>query len=412
MTDTIGQQLCRTRKEHSLTLEQVARETHMRLHYLQALEADDFDSLPSEVQARGFLRTYAGYLGLDAEAMLGKVGREPPSQSAPPPVKTEESSDNGLREPGEAIFSDIGQKLLDRRELLGLSLEDVERHTHLRTHYLHALEKGDLEGLPSPVQGRGMLKNYAAFLGMDPEPLLLRFADGLQARLAARQTIHPATKPRSTRSNPKLPASLRRVLSGELLIGTVLVVFLAGFVIWGAVRIFSAETPQEPTTTAPSIADVLLATSTQTMTPTPQPTGTPIPAPVVLTEQSGGDATEVITPPASTGSVQVYVTVHERAWMRVTVDGKVEYDGRVLPDTAYQYAGEKQVEILTGNGAALQIFFNQQDLGAMGFFGQVVNQVYTPDGVLVPTPTVTPTSTATSRPSATPPMTATPTPVP
>jgi cytoskeleton protein RodZ len=412
MKDSIGQQLCRTRKERSLTLEQVARETHMRLHYLQALEADDFDSLPSEVQARGFLRTYAGYLGLDADAILGKVSMEPPAQSIPPPVQTEENSDNGLREPGEAIFSDIGQKLFDRRELLGLSLEDVERHTHLRTHYLRALETGDLEGLPSPVQGRGMLKNYAAFLGMDPEPLLLRFADGLQARLAARQTIHSATKPRSTRPNPKLPASLRRVLSGELLIGTVLVVFLAGFVIWGAVRIFSADTPQEPATTAPSIADVLLATSTQTMTPTTQPTGTPIPAPVILTEQSGGNATEAVTPPAGTGTVQVYVTVHERAWMRVTVDGKVEYDGRVLPDTAYQYAGEKSVEILTGNGAALQIFFNQQDLGAMGFFGQVVDQVYTPDGVLVPTPTVTPTSTATSRPSATPPMTATPTPVP
>jgi cytoskeleton protein RodZ len=262
------------------------------------------------------------------------------------------------------------------------------------------------------VQGRGMLKNYAAFLGMDPEPLLLRFADGLQARLAARQSIHPTTKPRSTRQTPKLPAPLQRVLSGELLIGTVLVVFLAGFVIWGAVRIFSVDSAQEPPSTAPSIADVLLATSTQTMTPTPQPTTTAIPAPAVLTEQSGGNVTEAVTPPAGTGTVQVYVTVHERAWMRVTVDGTVEYDGRVLPNTAYQYAGEKRVEILTGNGAALQIFFNQQDLGAMGFFGQVVDQVFTPDGVLVPTPTVTPTFTATSRPSATPPMTATPTPAP
>jgi cytoskeleton protein RodZ len=324
MTDTIGQQLCRTRKEHSLTLEQVSRETHMRLHYLQALEADDFESLPSEVQARGFLRTYAGYLGLDADAMLGKIGREAPSQSAPSPVQTDENNHDGLTEPVEAIFSDIGHKLLARRELLGLSLEDVERHTHLRTHYLQALETGDLEGLPSPVQGRGMLKNYAAFLGMDPEPLLLRFADGLQARLAARQSIHPTTKPRSTRQTPKLPAPLQRVLSGELLIGTVLVVFLAGFVIWGAVRIFSVDSAQEPPSTAPSIADVLLATSTQTMTPTPQPTTTAIPAPAVLTEQSGGNVTEAVTPPAGTGTVQVYVTVHERAWMRVTVDGTVE----------------------------------------------------------------------------------------
>ena len=39
-------------------------------------------------------------------------------------------------------------------------------------------------GLPSPVQGRGMLKNYADFLGLESDTLLLTFADGLQTGLA------------------------------------------------------------------------------------------------------------------------------------------------------------------------------------------------------------------------------------
>ncbi len=96
-------------------------------------------------------------------------------------------------ESAEAIFTEVGKLLLRQRELLGLSLEDIERHTHLRQHYLQALEAGDLEGLPSPVQARGMLNNYAAFLGMDPETLLLRFADGLQARLQAKRAVQHET---------------------------------------------------------------------------------------------------------------------------------------------------------------------------------------------------------------------------
>ena len=99
--------------------------------------------------------------------------------------------------------------------------------------------------------------------------------------------------------------------------------------------------------------------------------------------------------------MQVYVTVRQRAWMRVTVDGEIEFDGRVIPGSAYQFAGENQVEILTGNGAGLQIFFNQEDLGTMGLFGQVVQRVFTPQGIQTPTPTITVTGTATPRPSAT-----------
>ena len=111
-------------------------------------------------------------------------------------------------------------------------------------------------------------------------------------------------------------------------------------------------------------------------------------------------ATEGITLPAGTlAGRQVYVTVRQRAWMRVTVDGEIEFEGRVIPGSAYQFARENQVEILTGNGAGLQIFFNQEDLGTMGLFGQVVQRVFTPQGIETPTPTITVTGTATPAPA-------------
>src|SRR5512138_210891 len=70
MTQTIGQPLKTEREEQGLTLETVFEATRIRVQYLKALEADDLSTLPSPVQARGYLRNYAEFLGLDFEQLL------------------------------------------------------------------------------------------------------------------------------------------------------------------------------------------------------------------------------------------------------------------------------------------------------------------------------------------------------
>lgn len=416
MADPVGQLLSQTRESKSLSLEQASKATHIRLRYLQALESGDLDALPSQVQYKGFLRAYAEYLGLDFQQIIAAL--QPPEaeavsqgavegvQAEVAALQVEDSQPAAPAAPGPEnlsldsdVFQSIGKHLNRRRELLGLSLDDVERHTHLRVRYLKALENGDLNGLPSPVQGRGMLKNYASFLGMDPEPLLLQFAEGLQRRLAAVKPAASPDRPAPTPSQIHPPSLLRRLFTTEMLFIVVFVTFLGGFIIWGAIRIFALRTTQPPSPTAPSISDVLLAAPTSTITPTPAP---PTPSPPALpgVEQTG--AASESTPLAAESGVRVYVTVRQRAWVRVLVDGELEFEGRVSPGSAFQYAGDASVEILTGNAAALQVFFNQQDLGLMGLFGQVANRIYTREGVLTPTPTITPTPSPTLQPSATP----------
>lgn len=434
MYTDIGQKLHQTRQAQALSIEQASRATRIRVHYLQAIERGDLDALPSLAQARGFLRLYASFLGLDAEQILKALSgeqvdagtssvdeqpQEEPAASrqveidARPRFGTavpyqEASQEIPLAEmPAEAqaIFAEVGQKLCRQRELLGLSLDDVARHTHLRRHYLQALEEGNLSGLPSPVQGRGMLKNYAVFLGMDAESLLLRFADGLQARLSVKRN---ARKPAVREDRPATQSSLtplRRLFSADVLAGVGLVTFLAIFAIWGAIRIFNLRSLGVASPTAPSIAAVLLSVPTDTLAPTTVP-GTPTP-PLGAAQSVNLAPTQPLSntvqiPSGGDQPVQVYITVNQRAWMRVTVDGKTQFEGRVIPGSAYSFAGNDAIEVLTGNGAALQIFFNQQDLGAMGNFGQVIDQIYTSQGVLAPTPTETPTPSPTPRFTATP----------
>ncbi len=411
MSSRIGQILQAAREARELSLGQVARETHMRERYLRAMEEGNIDALPSNVQARGFLRAYADYLNLDGAELLASLDAEQTSAPQPQPSPPENVPQAPIEADADEIFLGVGRRLREQRELLGLSLDDVERHTHLRERYLIALENGDLEKLPSPVQGRGMLNNYAIFLGLDPEPLLLRFAEGLQARLAASQAKRPQSA-RARKPRP-LPAPLRRLFSGDILIGGALAVFLAIFVLWGAIRIFAIQSESEPTPTAPSIAEVLLASATPSPTLTPPPATPTIPPPAVQFPTQALSTDALTGDPfaqSGGGDVQIYITVYQRAWMRVIVDDETQFDGRVIPGSAFAYTGASRVEILTGNGAGLHILFNQQNLGPMGAFGQVVHHIYTIQGVMTPTPTITPTPTETLRPSATP--TASPTPRP
>ena len=425
MNTSVGLELRRAREARSLSLEEVAQATHMRVHYLRALEEGDLEAIPSRAQAKGFLRAYAEYLNLDPGPLTAGMGIDtqplPEDRTEEPSIEPGEEQINAA-EGAQQIFQEVGTTLREQRELLGLSIEDVENHTHLRRHYLLALEAGDLDGLPSPVQGRGMLNNYASFLGMDADKLMLRFADGLQAQHAAK---HPAvgrdTRPDAPGSRPVSQSAFRRFFSADVLVGLLISIGMIAFVAWGAVRIFSMQSDGELTPTAPSIADVLLASPTATVTFTPQPA-----TPTSLTQQEfpsfptqalptnaageaevppGEDAGAV---PEGAGRVQIYVAVHHRAWMRATVDGEIEFEGRVMPGGAYNFAGLDSVEILTGNGAALQVFYGQADLGRLGSYGQVVHRVYTPEGIVTATPTITPTPTETQPATQTPTLTLTP----
>ncbi len=88
----IGITLRSVRIERGLTIEQVAQDTRISARFLEALEAEAFSELPAPVYVRGFLRSYATYLRLDAPELLeqldpdfgGGTARTVPNEAARP----------------------------------------------------------------------------------------------------------------------------------------------------------------------------------------------------------------------------------------------------------------------------------------------------------------------------------------
>ena len=71
---SVGEILSAKRGERGLTVEQAATSTRIRPERLRALEADDLSAFAAPVYARGALRTYATFLGLDPQDVVARIG--------------------------------------------------------------------------------------------------------------------------------------------------------------------------------------------------------------------------------------------------------------------------------------------------------------------------------------------------
>ena len=68
--EALGQKLREARESRNVSIEQVARDTHISKQHLEALEVENFAALPGETYAMGFLRNYAEYLSLNPEEVV------------------------------------------------------------------------------------------------------------------------------------------------------------------------------------------------------------------------------------------------------------------------------------------------------------------------------------------------------
>ncbi len=69
MESRIGATLREARNRRKVDLSEVEAATRIRVRYLRAIENEEWDVLPGGVYTRGFIRTYASFLGLDGERL-------------------------------------------------------------------------------------------------------------------------------------------------------------------------------------------------------------------------------------------------------------------------------------------------------------------------------------------------------
>jgi cytoskeletal protein RodZ len=95
----LGEEFRSAREARSLSLSDVAERLHIRSVYLAAIEDEDWHVIGAPVYVRGFMRTYARFLGLDPEAAVARFAQTvpagTPAASAPRPAAANPSEKRG-----------------------------------------------------------------------------------------------------------------------------------------------------------------------------------------------------------------------------------------------------------------------------------------------------------------------------
>jgi len=78
---------------------------------------------------------------------------------------------------------DIGSTFKEKRESLGLSVEDVSIRTLIKIDYLNAIEENKFAAIPAEIMVLGFLRNYSNFLGLDPEHIITEYRNANPVKL-------------------------------------------------------------------------------------------------------------------------------------------------------------------------------------------------------------------------------------
>ena len=220
----VGQLLRQTREAQELSLADIEEKTKIRQSFISALESGDWDDLPNEVVARGFLRKYAVALGLNPDELLAQAGG---GQSSLVDQPTSAGETTSAAQTASAAYQPINLELYD------VTPESSHRLRRVLGFLLALI----------PV---ALLAYLLIQFGL---PLLLDQSAGLTTNPTATATLPPAGTP---------PATPLIVLDGALTPTTV-------------ATDAPNKTPDQPTDTPEAST-----TDTPTSTPSPTPTVTPI----------------------------------------------------------------------------------------------------------------------------------------
>jgi helix-turn-helix protein/uncharacterized protein DUF4115 len=99
----LGSSLRDARVRRGIELSRVAAATRIRMRYLQALEDERFELLPGAVYAKGFLRAYAEYLGLESQLFVDEYNARFNDDETPPAPPQLEPGASPARRYGLAI---------------------------------------------------------------------------------------------------------------------------------------------------------------------------------------------------------------------------------------------------------------------------------------------------------------------
>ncbi len=228
-------------------------------------------------------------------------------------------------------LKEIGIQLRQLRQEHSISTEEIAAKTHIQLRLLQALEEGESDQLPEPIFIQGFIRRYAEALNLDGSTLAQTFP----------VNELPINDKTSSKEVPQLAFTTFQPCL--LYISTLLVIGIASGLLYLLNRPYRVQ-PELQTANFPQ----------PSVSPTPQASQSDFP-------------------------IQVRVSLNDESWLRVTEDGKIQFEGILTKGTQKTWTAQKQLIIRAGNSGAVLLSFNGQEPKTLGNPKEVKEVTFTLD---------------------------------
>ncbi|WP_315787113.1 helix-turn-helix domain-containing protein [Fischerella sp. JS2] len=226
---------------------------------------------------------------------------------------------------GEKLVA-MGAKLSSSRQEKGLSLDEIVLLTRIPRRLLQAIEEGNLAELPEPVYIQGLIRQFADALGLNGAEFASNFPIGTH--------------------RVSLKSSWKHTPIGELrpLHLYLLYIFMILFSVGGLSQLLNANALQ-----AVNNNQNKLKQNQQTLIQSQK-------------FQPVSDINKSVNPQ----QVQIGLTLTEKSWIQVLVDGKVEYEGELPEGTHKTWKAQEQLTVRTNNAGGVLVSINKEKAKQLG----------------------------------------------
>ena len=367
----IGADLRQAREAAKISLDTISQKTKISVHYLEAIESEEWSTFPSLAFARGFLRAYAKMVRMDpAEATVRFNEQVDPGKPvAIEPVRSPEIP--------ETNFSLVRRKKADPPSRLApppqeLSLEFDEG------------EEDDEQRAVARVLFTKKTQRRSPVDFMRWAPILLKAAGALVVAALLVWAVQSARHAKKSKP-PQPPAAVSLTPTAT------------------ATRTAARKAPSAPLGPPPPTRTPVkpgIAPPARPALPPPKPTAVRPPArpaapppaaarpkpPAPASSSNVGGAPGASAPaPMADGFHHLVLKGVEPSWIKVVIDGQTAWSFLLETGATREYKATQGFRVRVGNAAGAELTVNGQALGKIGAHGQVV-ELLLPTGYRPPTP--------------------------
>lgn len=278
----------------------------------------------------------------------------------------------------------FGDTFRNARANRGSTLSEVERILRIPRKYLRAIEDEDFTVLPEGIYSRGIVRNYAQYLNLDPEDAIAYFED-LRGATPGGIKVVPAVKPLEV---PSHWAPNFALIAFMMVISAIIFAWLYS-ALFASRDAVATPTAAISTPTAIDTTPALLALTPSAAAPTdgaaataPEPPSTQAPAPAPATQAPAAPPTAppapavvqvpptvaapppTATSPPAPAAYTVTIRSTATAWLSVTVDGTIKFSADLAPGRTLTYTGST-ITILSANATKVRYAVDGVDRGLL-----------------------------------------------